>query len=118
MRTLPAQTTDDLTVARAARVATSRVRGVVAINRGRDALARTYGLGGAVVEGVQLRHAADGLHVEIHVVAALVPLLALAATVRAAVAATLAAMDTRVAAVDVCIDDLWLGDGAREETSA
>ncbi len=102
-------------VARAARVATSRVPGVVAISRGRYARALTYGLGGAVVEGVQVRHAPDGLHVEIHVVADVVPLLPLAATVRVAVATALGVWETPIAAVDVCIDDVWMGDGTREE---
>lgn len=105
---------DDIALARAARAATRRVPGVVDISRGRFAIARTFGLGGEAVEGVQLTHEPDGLHVEVHVVAGSVPLLPLAATVRAAVAAAVRALGSPVATVDVWIDALRVEDGARE----
>ncbi len=106
MSTPPAETIDDIAVARTTLDAVRRVPGVVAISRGRYALARTYGLGGEAVDGVQLTHTTDGLRVEVHVVAARVPLLPLAETVRTAVAAALRALENPAAVVDVWVDAL------------
>lgn len=97
---------DDVTLAQAAVAATRAVPGVAGISRGRYALARTFGLGGTVVEGVQLTPEPEGLHVEVHVVARLVPFPALAEAVRAAVAAALAVRGRPVTAVDVWVDAL------------
>jgi hypothetical protein len=44
-----------VTLAQAAVAATREVPGVADISRGRYAIARTFGLGGRVVEGIQLR---------------------------------------------------------------
>jgi hypothetical protein len=104
---------DDVTLAQAALAATRAIPGVVGISRGRYARARTFGVGGAVVEGVQLLPEPEGLHVEVHVVVRLAPLPALAEAVRGAVAAALDALGRPVTAVDVWIDDLDLsGTGA------
>jgi len=106
---------DDVTLARAALGATCAVPGVAGISRGRYAIARTFGLGGETVEGVQLTHAPEGLRVEVHVVVRLVPIPPLADAVRAAVA-TAAAAGGVVAAVDVWVDDLRVeGDDEAEE---
>jgi uncharacterized alkaline shock family protein YloU len=99
-------TLDDVTLAQAALAATREVPGVVDINRGRYAVARTFGLGGRVVEGLQLRPELEGLHVEVHVVVQPVPLPALAEAVRAAIATTLRGLGARVTVVDVWVDDL------------
>jgi uncharacterized alkaline shock family protein YloU len=99
-------TPDDVTLARAALATTRAVPGVADISRGRYTIARTYGLGGTVVEGIQLRHEPTELHVEVHVVVRLVPIRPLAEAVRAAVAATLRGLGAPVAAVDVWVDDL------------
>ena len=106
---------DDVTLARAALAGTRGVPGVAGISRGRYAIARTFGLGGTVVEGIQLTHGPEGLHVEVHVVVRLVPLPPLAEALRAAVAATLRGLGAPVTAVDVWIDDLRL-PAAEEET--
>lgn len=97
---------DDITVARATLSTARAVPGVVGISRGRYAIARTFGPGGAAVEGVQLTHTGAGLLVEVHVVVAPVPLLPLGQQVRMAVAATLMGLGATVAAVDVWIDTL------------
>ncbi len=105
---------DDVTLAQAALAAASAVPGVAGISRGRYALARTFGLRGAVVEGVQLTPEPWGLHVEVHVVVRLAPLPPLAEAVRAAVAAALARHGRPVTAVDVWIDDLRLEEPGDE----
>src|ERR687888_392508 len=99
-------TPDDVTLARAALAAARDVPGVVDIGRGRYAIARTFGLGGSVVEGIQLRREPEGLHVQVHVVVQPVPLPALAEAVRAAIATTLRGLGAPVTAVDVWVDDL------------
>ena len=99
-------TLDDVTLARVALAATRDVPGVVDIGRGRYAIARTFGLGGSVVEGIQLRREPEGLHVQVHVAVQPVPLPALAEAVRAAIATTLRGLGARVTAVDVWVDDL------------
>ena len=99
---------DDVTLAQAALAATRAVPGVVGISRGRYARVRTFGLGGAVVEGVQLTPEPEGLHVAVHGVVRLAPLLPLAEAVRGAVAAALDALGRPVTAVDVWVDDLDL----------
>jgi len=107
---------DDVTLARAALGATRAVPGVAGISRGRYAIARTFGLGGETVEGVQLTHAPEGLCVEVHVVAHLVPIPPLADAVRAAIATTVAGAGGAVVAVDVWVDDLRVeGDAETEE---
>jgi uncharacterized alkaline shock family protein YloU len=107
---------DDVTLARAALGATRAVPGVAGISRGRYALARTFGLGGETVEGVQLTHGDDGLRVAVHVVVWLVPIPPLADAVRAAVALAVAGAGGAVAAVDVWVDDLRAeGDAETEE---
>jgi len=97
---------DDVALARAALAATRAVPAVADISRGRYAIARTHGLGGAAVEGIHLAHGPGGLRVEVHVVARLAPLPALAEAVRAAIAAALRGRGAPVAAVDVWVDDL------------
>jgi len=107
---------DDVTLARAALGATRAVPGVAGISRGRYAIARTFGLGGETVEGVQLTHGDDGLRVEVHVVARLVPIPPLADAIRAAVALTVAGAGGVVTALDVWVDDLRAeGDDETEE---
>ena len=108
-------TADDVTLARAALATTRALPGVADISRGRYALARTFGLGGTVVEGIQLTHAPEGLHVEVHVVVGLVPIPPLAEALRAAVAATLRGLGAPVTAVDVWVDDLRLAAAEAEE---
>jgi len=106
----------DVALARLALAATRAVPGVAGISRGRYAIARTFGLGGETVEGVQLTHALEGLHVEVHVVVQLVPIPPLAAAVRAAVATTVAGAGGAVAGVDVWVDGLCVeGDAETEE---
>lgn len=97
---------DDMTLARAALVATRGVPGVVDISPGRYARARTFGLAGETVEGIQVTHTLEGLHAEVHVVVRLTPLPALAEAVRRAVALALAERGCPVAAVDVWVDAL------------
>jgi len=107
---------DDVTLARAALVATRAVPGVAGISRGRYAIARTFGLGGETVEGVQLTHGPDGLRVEVHVVVWLAPIPPLADAVRAAIATTVARVGGVVTVVDVWVDDLRVeGDAETEE---
>jgi len=107
---------NDVTLARAALDATRAVPGVAGISRGRYAIARTFGLGGETVEGVQLTHGDDGLRVEVHVVARLVPIPPLADAVRAAIATTVAGAGGAVAVVDVWVDGLRVeGDAETEE---
>jgi len=98
--------TSDVAVARAVLAAVRAVPGVAGISRGRYAIARTFGLGGDAVEGVQITHAEDGLRVEAHVVVRLVPIPPLAAAIRAAVVAALAGAGDAIAAVDVWVDGL------------
>ena len=113
---LPAAAPDDVTLARAALAATCAVPGVAGISRGRYAIARTFGLGGETVEGVQLTHGDDGLRVEVHVVVRLVPIPPLAGAVRAAVALTVARVGGVVTVVDVWVDDLRVeGEDEAEE---
>lgn len=107
---------DDVTLARAALATMRAVPGVADISRGRYAIARTFGPRGETVEGVQLTPAPEGLHVEVHVVVTLVPLLPLAEAIRTAIAAALAALGHPVTAVDVWVDDLRLS-APQEETS-
>lgn len=97
---------DDVALARAALAAARAVPGVASISRGRYARARTFGLRGEAVEGVQLTSVPEGLHVEVHVVVSLAPIPALADAIRTAVAAALAALGRPVTAVDVWVDDL------------
>jgi len=107
---------DDVTLARAALGATRAVPGVAGISRGRYAIARTFGLGGETVEGVQLTHGDDGLRVAVHVLVRLVPIPPLADAIRAAVATTVAGAGGAVAVVDVWVDDLRAeGDAETEE---
>jgi len=103
---------DEVALARAALGATRGVAGVAGISPGRYALARTFGRGGTVVEGIQLTPMDDGLRVEVHVVVRPVPILALADAIRMAVAGALADADVpvAVAAVDVWVDDLRVTD--------
>ncbi len=105
---------NDVTLARAALDATRAVPGVAGISRGRYAIARTFGLGGETVEGVQLTHGDDGLRVEVHVVARLVPIPPLADAVRAAIATTVARAGVAVTDVDVWVDDLRADDAVRQ----
>jgi hypothetical protein len=93
---------DDVTLAQAAVAATRGVPGVVDINRGRYATARTFGPGGRVVEGIQLTHEPEG----VHVVVQRVPIPLLVEAVRAALATTLRGLGSPVTAVDVWVDDL------------
>jgi len=99
-------TTDTAVLAVAALDAARGVAGVAGISRGRYAIARTFGVTGAVVEGVQLTDAEEGLRVEIHIVVDLVPIPPLAAAVRAAVAGAFDQLGASVAAVDVWVDAL------------
>ncbi len=105
----------DVVLARLALAATRAIPGVAGISRGRYALARTFGLGGETVDGVQLTHGADGLRVEVHLVVRLVPIPPLAEAVRAVIATTAAGMGTPVAAVDVWVDELHVDDVEGEE---
>ena len=107
---------DDVTLAQAALAAAREVPGVAGVSRGRYAIARTFGLGGRVVEGIHLRPEPAGLHVEVHVVVQPVPLLPLAEAVRAAIATTLWGLGVPVTAVDVWVDDLRLS-AAEEDMS-
>ena len=112
----PAAAPDDVMLARAALAATCAVPGVAGISRGRYAIARTFGLGGEAVEGVQLTHGDEGLRVAVHVVVRPVPIPPLAVAVRAAVAATVVGAGGAVADVDVWVDDLRVeGDAETEE---
>ncbi len=107
---------DDVTLARAVLGAARAVPGVAGISWGRYAIARTFGLGGETVEGVQLTHGDDGLRVAVHVVVWLVPIPPLADAIRAAIATTVAGAGGAVAAVDVWVDDLRAeGDAETEE---
>jgi len=116
MAEMGATAPDDVTLARAALDATRAVPGVAGISRGRYAIARTFGLGGETVEGVQLTHGDDGLRVEVHVVARLVPIPPLAGAIRAAIALTVAGTGGAVAVVDVWVDGLRVeGDAETEE---
>jgi len=116
MAEMGATAPDDVTLARAALVATRAVPGVAGISRGRYAIARTFGLGGETVEGVQLTYGDDGLRVAVHVVAHLVPIPPLADAVRAAIALTVAGVGGAVTNVDVWVDDLRVeGDAETEE---
>jgi len=116
MAEMDATAPDDVTLARAALGATCAVPGVAGISRGRYAIARTFGLGRETVEGVQLTHAPEGLRVEVHVVAHLVPLPPLADAIRATVATTVAEAGASVAVVDVWVDGLRVeGDAEMEE---
>ncbi|MDB5059447.1 MAG: hypothetical protein JWO59_2919 [Chloroflexi bacterium] len=101
-------TVDDLALARAALDATRGVAGVADISRGRYALARTFGLRGEMVEGVQFTASTQGLVVEIHLVVRLVPIPPLACAVREAVSAALTTLGTSVTAVDIWVDALQL----------
>jgi len=103
---------DDVALARAALAATRNVAGVAGISRGRYAIARTFGLGGEAVEGVQLTHDDAGLRVEVHVGVRPVPIPPLADAIRAAVVAALAPAGIVVAAVDVWIDELRVDNAA------
>lgn len=107
---------DELTLARVALAAARAVDGVADISRGHYAVARTYGLGGQAVEGVQLTQTSAGLHAEVHLIARLVPIPPLAGAVRAAVAVALCRLGVELAAVDVWVDGLQVLDteeGAR-----
>ncbi len=107
---------DDVTLARAVLGAARAVPGVAGISWGRYAIARTFGLGGETVEGVQLTHGDDGLRVAVHVVVWLVPIPPLADAIRAAIATTVAGAGGAVATVDVWVDDLRAeGDAETEE---
>lgn len=108
---------DDIVLAHAALDATCAVPGVVGISRGRYAIARTFSVGGTAVEGVQMTHCAEGLHLEIHLVVGLVPLLPLAATVRTAVAEVLVDRGVAVSTVDVWIDTLRVADDVHVEVA-
>ena len=105
---------DDVALAQAALIAARALPGVAGISRGRYAIARTFGLGGTVVEGVQLTSDEEGLRIEIHVVVRLVPLVPLADALRGAVATALEGLGARVSAVDVWVDDLRV-EGRAEE---
>lgn len=105
---------DPLLLARAALAAARGVAGVVGISRGRYAIARTAGLGGTVVEGVQLSDGASGLQVELHLVVGYVPIPPLARAVRVAVAGALGRLGAEVAVVDVWVDAIRLA-GQEEE---
>jgi hypothetical protein len=107
---------NEVLLARAARTAARGVAGVAGISRGRYAVARTFGLGGTVVEGVQLSQTAAGLQVELHVIVQLVPIPPLAAAVRAAVAAVLGGLGVPVAIVDVWVDALHVAETEENET--
>lgn len=104
------RTLDEVTLARAVLAATHGVAGVAGISRGRFAIARTVGLGGTAVEGVQLTPSATGLQVEVHIVAEFVPIPSLAAAVRDAVASAMRHLDTQVASVDVWVDALRVAE--------
>jgi len=104
-------TTNTVVLARAAVDATLGVAGVAGISRGRYAIARTFGATGAVIEGVQITEVDAGLHVEVHIVVALVPIPPLAAAVRAAVAGAFYQLGATVTSVDVWVDALHLTDG-------
>jgi hypothetical protein len=108
---------DDIDLARAALVAAQGVPGVAGISRGRYAIARTFGLGGISVEGVQLAYEPEGLQVEVHLVSSLVPLLPLADAVRVAVADALTDLGVSVTAVHVWIEAVCTADDARKETT-
>lgn len=100
----------NVALARLALAAAVGVPGVAGISRGRFAVARTFGLGGEAVEGVQVTPTAGGVLVELHLVVRPLPIPPLADAVRAAVAAAAERAGARVAAVDVWVDAL------REET--
>ncbi len=97
---------DDVPLARLALAAARGVAGVVGISRGRFAVARTFGLGGEAVEGVQVTPTAGGVLVELHLVVRPVPIPPLADAVRAAVAAAAERAGARVVAVDIWVDAL------------
>jgi uncharacterized alkaline shock family protein YloU len=109
-------TLDEVTIARAALAAAHGVAGVAGISRGRYAIARTIGLGGTVVEGVQVTPSTAGVEVEVHIVAEFVPIPALATAVRDAVAAAVRRLDTPISTVDVWVDGLRMPEpeGGRE----
>lgn len=96
----------ELALARLVLAAAVGVPGVAGISRGRFAVARTSGLGGEAVEGVQLTPMAGGWRVEVHLIVHPAPIPALADAVRAAVAAATARAGARVAAVDIWVDAL------------
>jgi uncharacterized alkaline shock family protein YloU len=97
---------DQIVLARAALAAASGVAGVRGISRGRYTVARSFGDGGAMVEGVQLTPAPQGMAIEIHLLISPVPIPALAEAVRQQVGAALQLLGTAVTTVDVWIDGL------------
>jgi hypothetical protein len=103
----------DLAVARAAAAAARGVPGVAGVTPGRFAEAATYGPG-EVVRGVAVRRRPGGWAVEVHVRAVYAPALplpALAARVRRAVGAAVAALGAGPAGpIDVAVDDLAVGE--------
>lgn len=104
----------DLAIARAVREAVRRVADVADLSPGRFGEAVTYGPGDRV-PGVVVRHDADALHLEVHVVAVYRDSLflpALADEVRRAVQEQAKAVGAGpVQRVDVAIDDLRMDGG-------
>lgn len=96
----------DVELARVARMACLGVAGVAGMSRGRLAVARTFGLGGDAVEGVQLARSPAGLAVEVHLIVRPVPIPPVAAAVQRAVASAIEGAGARVAEVDVWVDAL------------
>jgi len=96
----------DAALAEVIRLAVCGVLGVAGLS---DATAATGSPGdgeGVLAAGVQYRRLDGALLVAVHLIALPVPLLPLAAAVRAAVATALAQVSSPVAAVDVWVDEL------------
>lgn len=99
---------DEVVLARAVLAAASSVAGVCGISRGRYAVARTFGDGGEVVEGVQFTSSPDGMAIEVHLLITLTPIPALAAAVRQRIVNVLQLHGAAVTTIDVWIDALML----------
>lgn len=96
----------DAALAEVIRLAVCGVPGVAGLS-GATAATGSPGDGeGVLATGVQYRRAEAGLSVAVHLIALPVPLLPLAAAVRAAVATALAQVGSPAAAVDVWVDEL------------
>jgi uncharacterized alkaline shock family protein YloU len=102
-------TVDEMTIARAVRVAVHAVSGVVGISPGLFAETATYGAGGRIL-GVAVGHAAGALTLEVHLVAAYTAstdLPDLAQRVRSAVRQAVDVLGAGpVRHIDIAIDDL------------
>lgn len=101
--------TGDVTVAQAIASAVTRVPGVAAMSAGRSAEAATYGAH-EKVQGVIIRHTADGVDIEVHICALYsrsLDLSELGTQVRQAVRPSVeCAYAGQITRTDVVIDDL------------